>query len=121
MFPGNLKLLFKNPMAIFVYGIASKWYIMIAVAAMIVAFWVLKGLTEAGVLQAAEKVVSEALHDTKSVARYCTPKITDLGKFWHCLQNPPKYEPTKEEKALENDTTKLLKQSSNKIKDPFAE
>ncbi len=97
MFLSKLKFLLKSPMLLFVFksnGIISKWYIMVMVSAVIVAYCVLQGLTEAGVLQAAEKVVSTALSDTKSVARYCIPKITRLEDFWDCLQNPPRYEAT---------------------------
>ncbi|MFK7974202.1 MAG: DUF2670 domain-containing protein [Rickettsiaceae bacterium] len=87
-------------MAVFVYGILSQWYIMIALSAIVVTFWVLKGLTEAGVLQNAQQVVSSALKDTKSVARYCVPKINNLNDFWNCLQNPPDYVPTQEEQEM---------------------
>ena len=56
-FLGKLKLLLKNPMVIFVYGIMAKWYIMIMVAAVVVTFWVFSGLKESGFLDEAEKVV----------------------------------------------------------------
>jgi hypothetical protein len=48
MFLGKLKLLLKNPMVIFIYGIMAKWYIMIMVAAVVVTFWVFSGLKESG-------------------------------------------------------------------------
>ena len=57
MFLGKLKLLLKNPMVIFIYGIMAKWYIMIMVAAVVVTFWVFSGLKESGFFEAAEKVV----------------------------------------------------------------
>ena len=79
-------------------------------------------LTQAGVLQAAEEVVSKALGDTKSVARYCVPKITRLEDFWECLQSPPKYEATPDEIHLEK-TVKILLDFENydKTKDPYAD
>ena len=55
IFLSKLKFLLKSPMLLFVYGIISKWYIMVMVSAVIVVYWVLQGLTEAGVLQATEK------------------------------------------------------------------
>lgn len=118
----KLKVLLKNPMVLFVYGIMSKWYIMIMVAAIVVTFWVFKGLTEAGVLQEAERVVSRALRDTKSVARYCVPKIANLSDFWYCLENPPNYEQTQEEKDFEKGLNDLLDFNNyEESKDPYAE
>ena len=109
-------------MAIFVYGILSKWYVMVMVAAMVVTFWVFKGLTDAGVLQAAEKVVSKALSDTKSVARYCVPKITNLSAFWDCLENPPQYKPTKDEELFEKGMNDLVDFGNyDQKKDPYAD
>jgi len=122
MFFSKLKILLKSPMILFIYGILSKWYIMVMVAAIVVTFWVFKGLTEAGVLQEAEKVVSRALRDTKSVARYCVPKITNLSNFWDCLQNPPNYEATKEEKDFEKGLNDLLDfDNYDQKQDPYAE
>ena len=122
MFLGKLKLLLKNPMVIFIYGIMAKWYIMIMVAAVVVTFWVFSGLKESVFFEAAEKVVSRALSDSKSVAKYCVPKIMSLSDFWDCLDSPPKYEPTKEEKALEEGLTDLLNISNyDQSQDPYAE
>ena len=98
----GIKRLLANPMSLFVYAIMSKWYIMITLASLIVTFWVFKGLEEAGVLSAAQTVVSKALDDTKSVAKNCVPKIANLRAFWDCLNTPPKYEPTEAEQLLEN-------------------
>ena len=122
IFLSKLKFLLKSPMLLFVYGIISKWYIMVMVSAIIVAYWVLQGLTQAGVLQAAEEVVSKALSDTKSVARYCVPKITRLEDFWECLQSPPKYEATPDEIHLEKTVKNLLDfENYDQTKDPYAE
>ncbi len=121
-FLGKLRILLKNPMVLFVYGIMAKWYIMIMVAAVVVTFWVFSGLKESGFLDEAEQVVSKALKDTKSVARYCVPKIMSLSDFWDCLESPPNYEATKEEKAFEEGLTDLLDISSyDQEKDPYAE
>ena len=102
----SLRRLLSNPMSIFVYGILSKWYIMIAMAGMVVTFWVFKGLESSGVLSHAHQVVSQALQETKSVARYCTPKIANIRDFWDCLSNPPAYEATPEEASLEAELNK---------------
>ena len=122
IFLSKLKFLLKSPMLLFVYGIISKWYIMVMVSAVIVVYWVLQGLTEAGVLQAAEEVVSKALRDTKSVARYCVPQITRLEDFWNCLQSPPKYEADPDEIKLEKAVKHLLDfEKYDPNKDPYAD
>jgi hypothetical protein len=105
----SLKKLMSGPMFVFVYGILSKWYLMIAMAGLVVTFWVFKGLDEAGVLKATEEIVTKALSDTKAIARYCVPKINNISTFWSCLDNPPAYEKTDEEKSLEEGITKDLK------------
>lgn len=114
--------IFKSPMALFVYGILSKWYITVALAAVVVAFWVFKGLSDSGILKKAEDVVFDALNQTKAVARFCVPKISDLSNFWNCLQNPPEYVPLEEEqqiRGMQDDTIdpSLL----NRRKDPYEE
>ncbi|MEM6339012.1 MAG: DUF2670 domain-containing protein [Pseudomonadota bacterium] len=122
MFLGKLKLLLKNPMVIFIYGIMAKWYVMIMVAAIVVTFWVFTGLKDSGFLDEAEKVVAKALSDSKSVARYCVPKIMSFSDFWDCLESPPKYVPTKNEKAFEEGLTDLLDFNSyDQSKDPYAD
>ena len=92
--------LFQSKMGIFVYGIMSHWYIMIMLGSSIVAFWVFKGLEEAGILSEAYEMVSHIMEDSKSIARYCTPKIRDLNAVWECVQNPPRYERTRSEQQL---------------------
>ena len=122
LFLSKLKILLKNPMVLFVYGIMSKWYIMIMLTAVVVTYWVFQGLTDAGILQEAEKVVSRALRDTKSVARYCVPKIVNLSDFWYCLDNPPQYKETKEEKDFEKGLNYLLDFNNyEQSQDPYAE
>lgn len=118
----KLKLLLKNPMSIFIYGILTKWYIIVMVPAVVVTFWIFKGLTDAGILQTAENVVSAALTETKSVAKNCIPKILSFGDFWECLQNPPEYTPEKDEIKFLEDTKNLLNLDNyTQTPDPYAE
>lgn len=121
VFLSKLKLLLKSPIVIFIYGILSKWYLMVMLSAIFVAFWVFKGLTDIGFMEEAEKTVSKALQDSKSVARYCVPKIMDFGEFWECLQDPPEYESTEEEKAFQKNAEDLLNfEKYDQQKDPYA-
>lgn len=96
------RLITINPMGIFIYTLLSKWYLSIAVAGVVVVFWVFKGLESAGVIDAAERIVSQAIYDSKAVAKFCVPKITDLNAFWYCLNNLPEYSPDKNETDLES-------------------
>lgn len=109
----------SSKMFLFVSAILGKWYLMITVAALVVTFWVFKGLSDAGVIAAAEEIVFKALHDTKAVARYCVPKITNLSDFWDCVGNTPDYEPTEEEKALEIEIKKALPQQQPVDSNPY--
>ncbi len=105
-----MRSLLANPLSMFVYGIMSKWYIMVMLTAIIVTFWVFKGLEKAGVLQAAEKTVSKALSDAKSIAQNCTPLIMDLNAAWACVQNPPEYVQNDDEIKLQHDIDAAVKQ-----------
>lgn len=122
VFLGKLKLLLKNPMVLFIYGIMAKWYVMIMVAAVVVTFWVFTGLKNSGFLDEAEEVISKALSDSKAVAKYCVPKIMNFSAFWECLESPPRYVPTQDEKAFEEGLTDLLDFNNyDQEKDPYAE
>lgn len=121
-FFSKLKLLFQSPIVIFVYGIISKWYLMVMVPAIFVTYWVFQGLTDIGFFAAAEKTISQALNESKSVARYCVPKIIDPASFWDCLQNPPAYEPTQSEQIFEKNAKDLLDFNNyDKKADPYAQ
>lgn len=107
------RAVFANPLGLFVYGILSKWYILIMFTAVIVAYWGLKGLEQAGILSAAEKIVTQAMLDAKSIAKYCTPKIVNLNDAWNCVQNPPSYEADKNEIELQKTIDKAMKVEKN--------
>lgn len=116
------RLIVANPMGLFIYGIIGKWYILIAIAALVVTFWVFKGLEKSGVIASIEAVVVQALNETKSVAKNCTPKITNLSDFWLCLKDPPKYESSDEDASastLEESLNKTLKRVRPGVADPY--
>lgn len=78
-------------MGMFIYGLISKWYIIIAVPTLVVTFQVMKGLEKAGVIKAAEEIVTNALNEIMGVAQHCTPLIANPNALWDCLQNTPPY------------------------------
>lgn len=104
-------------MVAFAYGIISHWYITVMVTALVVVYWVFQGLSEAGILQSSQKAVFGAFEETKAVARYCVPKLGKWEELWACLENPPKYEATKEETALKEALSRAL--SIQKQTDPY--
>lgn len=121
-FLGKIRLVIKGPMGLFVYAFMTKWYLIIAIPAIIVVFWVITGLTGTGILTNIETIVVQALNDSKSVARYCIPKILNLGDFWDCLQSPPKYEPTPDEVTMENTAKTILDVDKYNAKlDPYSD
>lgn len=121
LFFNKLKALLQNPMILVIYGFLVKYYVMIVVAAITVMFWFFTGLKDLGVLQSIEEIVAQTLTDTKSVARYCVPKIFSFTDFWDCLNDPPAYQPSKQEQQLEKGLTDLLDLSNYGIsKDPYA-
>ena len=118
----KLKLLLRNPIILFVYGIFAKWYVIVMIPAIMVVYWVFTGLTTIGFLQEAERVVTTALKDTKYIARYCVPKIVHWGDFWECLQNPEDYEETAFEQDLREGLEDLIDLNNyNDNQDPYAE
>jgi hypothetical protein len=118
------RLIAANPMGIFLWGIITKWYLMIAVASLIVLFYVAKGLEQIGFIDYFTKSTIEVLDTTKAVAQNCTTKLgtrDGFVSFWNCLGNPGKYE-IKEgtgEQQLQESVNKLIKsQPDNTIPEP---
>ncbi len=99
-----LKRGMANPMGMFVYGILSKWYILVMVATISVTFWVFKGLEQAGVIDVITNELKYAFRESQAVAQKCVPKIMNLGEMWDCIQHTSgaDYVQSDDEKALSN-------------------
>ena len=95
-----------NPIVIFIRSILSKWYIIVVLPSIMVAYWGLKGLNDAGVLHSTETIVVRALTDAKGIAQHCTPKIANLRAFWHCIEHVDKYVEHEQEKKLKEEMWK---------------
>lgn len=109
------RLIAANPMGVFLWSLIAKWYVMIAIASLVVLFWVAKGLEKIGFLDYMTKATIEVLETSKAVAQNCTPKLgprfENLLDFWNCLGNPPKYEIREKEtgeEALQKGLHKIL-------------
>lgn len=89
------RLIAANPMGVFLWGLITKWYLMIAVASLIVLFYVVKGLEKIGFIDYFTKTTIEILDTTKAVAQNCTTKLgpdwNHLVSFWNCLSYPGEY------------------------------
>ena len=97
------RLIAANPMGVFLWGIIAKWYFMIAIASLVVLFWVVQGLNQIGFVDYMYKSVAEVLDMSKAVAQNCTTKLGNLKDFWECLGNPGQYDPDRE--AVINNAT----------------
>ncbi|HJD66274.1 MAG TPA: DUF2670 domain-containing protein [Rickettsia endosymbiont of Bembidion nr. Transversale] len=90
------KLIAANPMGFFLWNLIAKWYIMIAVASLIVLFYVVKGLEKIGFIDYLGRTTVEILDTSKAIAQNCTVKLgpdwDHLVNFWNCLGDPGKYE-----------------------------
>lgn len=80
-----------NPLTLFIYGIFAKWYLIVTASALMVVYYVLKGLDEAGIIEYGKQIVIDVLRDSESIAKYCVPKIANLKNFWSCLENIEAY------------------------------
>jgi hypothetical protein len=87
------------------YAVLSKWYTIIIVGSVVVAYWVFDGLKKAGVIDVAETILTRSIEEVKGVAKNCTPQITNLENFWDCLSDPAssRYTPTDYEIKLQQE------------------
>ncbi|MGI4776385.1 MAG: DUF2670 domain-containing protein [Janthinobacterium lividum] len=117
------KLITINPMGVFIYGILGKLYLTIAVAGLVVTFWVFKGLEQAGVLTTFRTTMTRAIVESKAVAKSCIPRIFSIHDFIDCIQNIPEYVPEQDEIELNSKVNDLLRNNfdnkSNVNDDPY--
>jgi Protein of unknown function (DUF2670) len=91
-----------NPVGMFIYGIIAKWYILVTISAILVLYWVLKGLQNLGILDAAFQILKNNLNLAKAIAQNCTPKIVHINSFWSCLSDPGIYNNAPGEEQMNN-------------------
>jgi hypothetical protein len=118
------RLVKANPLGLFVYGIISKWYLIITFAGVVVVYWVFHGLNKTGVLNEVLVIVESAVVDAKSIAQNCTPRIRDLGDFWRCIENTPKYRESSQERSIMDMLNRAVTSDStehNYIQNPYTE
>lgn len=105
-----LKRAIANPMGIFVYGILSKWYVLVMIATVSVTFWVFKGLEEAGVIDSITKELKYGFLEAQAIAQQCSHKIVNLPEMWDCIERTSgeDFRPNDDEKSLRNTLTQDL-------------
>lgn len=96
-----------NPIGIFIYGIFGRMYLVVMLAAVIVTFWVFKGLDKIGLLKYVQNLVVVVLDDTQSIARYCTPHMYEPAILWDCVGDPQKYRDSNEDPADQENASSL--------------
>jgi len=117
MFQALRRIVLANPMGVFIWSILAKWYVLVLVATLVITFWVFKSLDQIGFITYVNTSMTSILDQTKSVARYCIPKLGGEGdkimNFWNCLGNPPKYE--EDDETKKNGETDLKNRLDNVI------
>lgn len=109
------RLIAANPMGIFLWGLITKWYLMIAIASLIVLYYVAKGLDQIGFIHYFTNSTIEILDTSKAIAQNCTTKLgpnqSDFVRFWDCLGNPGEYKINNNtgEQQLEQGIDQLIK------------
>lgn len=100
------KKLLNTPIITMFYALLSKWYLVLMSLSVIVLYWVMKGLNEAGVFAAAYTAFMDAGMQIKGFAQHCTPLITDINLFVNCMMDTPEYTGDEITNAFEIDITK---------------
>ena len=120
-------IVMNNPIGLFVRMILAKWSLVVILPAIMVTYWVLLGLHNAGILDRSFDTVSRGLSEAKAVAQNCTPKIANLSALWVCLQDPGVYREHPDEalmrrriRALENPSD-IDGYMAPDIRDPYSQ
>lgn len=111
---GFAKKFMNSPIATLFYGLVSKWYLVTMTLAVIVLYWVIQGLTKAGVIDLAFNSFADAGTQIKGFAQHCTPHVMDLNKFLECLLDTPEYRGDDVTNAFENDVTKSIEETEKR-------
>lgn len=94
-------LIAANPMGMFLWGLLAKWYILVAIPLLVIAFWTFKGFEEIGLIHYIFTETTTLLNNTKAIAQNCIPRLgkrgststyTNLQDFWTCVGSPPAYD-----------------------------
>lgn len=120
------RLIAVNPMGIFLWGLITKWYLIISVASLIVLYYVVKGLDRIGFIDYFTRTTVEILDTSKAIAQNCTPRLGPdwnyLVNFWNCLGDPGQYEVrddmTGERRLQEKMNNLILIQQGGTISEP---
>jgi hypothetical protein len=112
--PGQFaKKLVTSPIGTIFYGLISKWYIISMSVSVVVLYWVIKGLSEAGILDSAYNTFIHASLEIKGFVQHCTPKIKDLNVFFQCLIDTPSYTGDSITNLFEEDMMNTMKEVEN--------
>ena len=105
------KRFLSSPIATLFYGLVSQWYLITMTLCVIVLYWVITGLNQAGVLNLALDAFTDAGKQIKGFAQHCTPLIRDLNQFFYCMMYTPEYTGDEVTSVFENDMKKEVQNS----------
>jgi uncharacterized protein DUF2670 len=72
---GPVMNIIKGAKGTIIYGILTKWYLLIAIPALAAAYYFFEGLQASGLLDRMFDFIEYHLGVVKAVAKYCTPLI----------------------------------------------
>ena len=75
----------KGSQGSFIYSLMSKWYLIIAIPAMVVTYNVFKGLSDAGILDKMQKNLENILTTLVKVSVDCPQLLANFNAFLQCL------------------------------------
>ena len=75
----------KGSQGSFIYSLMSKWYVIIAIPAMVVTYNVFKALSDAGILDKMQKNLEAILAEITKVSVDCPKYLGDFNDFLQCL------------------------------------
>ncbi len=104
------KRFISNPLSTLFYGLISQWYLVLMTLSVIVLYWVVKGLDQAGVIDKAFYALRNAGKQMKGFAQYCTPRIMDIHDFLDCMNNTPEYTGDEATNLFEQETEKDIEE-----------
>lgn len=78
----------RGAMGAFVYSLFTKWYLLVAGAALIVTYQFFKGIDSLGILTSIYNTLDSVFQTTIEKSKVCPQKIADFSAFMKCLDTP---------------------------------
>ncbi|MFN7038294.1 MAG: DUF2670 domain-containing protein [Alphaproteobacteria bacterium] len=83
----TLRKLLTSAKTVFIYGILTKWYLLIAIPAFWATYYFLHEFEKTGIPSRIRYFIGRHLEMLVGIAKKCTPHIGDLSNFYNCLNS----------------------------------